>query len=61
MFRYSVLKTDLLSTREFVGLDHFVTMLTDAKLHKAMLNTVWFYGHVYSAVGGGLARGCRAG
>ncbi len=42
MFRYSVLKTDLLSTREFVGLDHFVTMLTDAKLHKAMLNTVWF-------------------
>lgn len=42
MFRYSVLKTDLLSTREFVGLEHFVTMLTDAKLHKAMLNTVWF-------------------
>ena len=42
MFRYSVLKTDLLSTREFVGLNHFVTMLTDAKLHKAMLNTVWF-------------------
>ena len=42
MFRYSVLKTDLLSTREFVGLDHFVRMLSDAKLHKAMLNTVWF-------------------
>lgn len=42
MFRYSVLKTDLLSTREFVGLEHFVTMLSDAKLHKAMLNTVWF-------------------
>lgn len=42
MFRYSVLKTDLLSTREFIGLDHFVTMLTDAKLHKAMINTVWF-------------------
>ncbi len=42
MFRYSVLKTDLLSTREFVGIEHFVTMLSDAKLHKAMLNTVWF-------------------
>ena len=42
MFRYSVLKTDLLSTREFVGLEHFVRMLSDAKLHKAMLNTVWF-------------------
>ncbi len=42
MFRYSVLKTDLLSTREFVGLEHFVTVLSDAKLHKAMLNTVWF-------------------
>jgi multiple sugar transport system permease protein len=42
MFRYSVLKTDLLSTREFVGLQHFATMLSDAKLHKAMVNTVWF-------------------
>ena len=42
MFRYSVLKTDLLSTREFVGIDHFVRMLSDAKLHKAMLNTAWF-------------------
>ena len=42
MFRYSVLKTDLLSTREFVGVAHFGRMLTDAKLHKAMLNTGWF-------------------
>ena len=42
MFRYSVLKTDLLSTREFVGMAHFGRMLTDAKLHKAMLNTGWF-------------------
>lgn len=42
MFGYSVLKTDLLSTSEFVGLDHFVRMLSDAKLHKAMINTFWF-------------------
>ncbi len=42
MFRYSILKTDLLSTREFVGMAHFGRMLTDAKLHKAMLNTGWF-------------------
>ena len=42
MFRFSVLETDLLSTREFIGMGHFVYMLTDAKLHKALLNTVWF-------------------
>ncbi len=42
MFRFSVLETDLLSTREFIGMGHFVNMLTDAKLHKALLNTVWF-------------------
>lgn len=42
MFGYSVLKTDLLSTREFIGADHFVRMLGDAKLHKAMLNTLSF-------------------
>ena len=42
MFRFSVLETDLLSTREFIGMGHFVYMLTDAKLHKALLNTVYF-------------------
>jgi len=42
MFGYSTLKTDLLSTREFIGIGHFVTMMGDAKLHKAMLNTFWF-------------------
>lgn len=42
MFRFSVLETDLLSKREFIGMGHFVYMLTDAKLHKALLNTVWF-------------------
>lgn len=42
MFRFSVLKTNLLSTREFIGMGHFVYMLTDAKLHKALLNTGWF-------------------
>lgn len=42
MFGFSVFKTDLLSTSEFVGLDNFIRMLTDAKLHKALLNTLWF-------------------
>lgn len=42
MFSVSVFETDLLSTREFIGLDHFATMLGDAKLHKAMINTFWF-------------------
>lgn len=42
MFRFSVLETDLLSKREFIGMGHFVYMLTDAKLHKALLNTVYF-------------------
>ena len=42
MFRFSVLETDLHSKREFIGMGHFVYMLTDAKLHKALLNTVWF-------------------
>jgi len=42
MFGFSVLKTDLLSTSEFVGVQHFVRMLSDVKLHKAMLNTLSF-------------------
>jgi len=42
MFGFSVLKTDLLSTREFVGASHFVRMLSDAKLQKAMINTLSF-------------------
>ena len=42
MFGYSTLKTDLLSTREFIGIGHFITMMGDAKLHKAMINTFWF-------------------
>lgn len=42
MFGFSVFKTDLLSTSEFIGIDHFVRMLSDAKLHKAMFNTLWF-------------------
>ncbi|MEZ4676759.1 MAG: sugar ABC transporter permease [Caldilineaceae bacterium] len=42
MFSISLFKTDLLSTREFVGLEHFVTMVSDEKLHKAMLNTFAF-------------------
>ena len=42
MFSLSVFKTDLLSAREFVGLNHFVFMLSDPKLHKAMLNTFSF-------------------
>lgn len=42
MFGFSVMETDLLSTSEFVGIDHFVRMLGDAKLHKAMFNTLYF-------------------
>lgn len=42
MFSISLFKTDLLSTREFVGLEHFVTMVSDEKLHKAMINTFAF-------------------
>ncbi|MEM7130755.1 MAG: sugar ABC transporter permease [Chloroflexota bacterium] len=42
MFSVSVMKTDLLSTREFVGVSHFVNMVFDPKLHKAMINTFYF-------------------
>ena len=42
MFSVSVMKTDLLSTREFVGIAHFVDMVFDPKLHKAMINTIYF-------------------
>jgi len=42
MFSISMFKTDLLSTSEFVGVSHFVNMLSDAKLHKSLINTFWF-------------------
>lgn len=42
LFQTSVFETDLLSTREFVGLDNFTRMLEDTQLHRALLNTVQF-------------------
>ena len=42
MFGLSLFKTDLLSTREFIGVGHFVTMAGDPKLHKAIVNTFYF-------------------
>jgi len=42
MMRYSVLKWDLLTPPQFVGLGNFVQILTDPKLHTAIKNTIFY-------------------
>lgn len=42
MFTTAFYKTDLLSSREFVGFDNFLRMLTDEHFHRALLNTAYF-------------------
>lgn len=42
MFRNALYRTDLLSYSDFVGLGHFVDMLSDGLLHQALRNTVAF-------------------
>jgi ABC-type sugar transport system permease subunit len=42
LFQTSVFETDLLSTREFVGLDNFLRMFEDEQFHRALRNTLQF-------------------
>jgi ABC-type sugar transport system permease subunit len=42
LFQTSVFETDLLSTREFVGLDNFLRILEDQHFHRALWNTFLF-------------------
>lgn len=42
LFQTSVFETDLLSTREFVGLDNFLRILEDEHFHRALWNTLLF-------------------
>src|SRR5215207_4638478 len=42
LIQTSLFETDLLSTREFVGLDNFLRMFEDEQFHRALLNTVQF-------------------
>ncbi len=42
MFITAFYETDLLSTREFVGVANFTRMITDPHFHRALLNTVQF-------------------
>lgn len=39
---FSLTRYDLLSAPEFIGLDNYIRMLTDARLHRAYGNTVVF-------------------
>ncbi len=41
-FGISVTRYDILSPAEFVGLQNYVTLLTDPRLHKVYLNTIYF-------------------
>lgn len=42
LLQTSVLETDLLATRNFVGVDNFVRMVGDSQLHRALWNTFLF-------------------
>lgn len=42
MFATAFYETDLLSTREFVGLDNFTRLATDQHFHRALRNTLQF-------------------
>lgn len=42
LIQTSVFETDLLSTREFVGLDNFLHMFEDEQFHRALWNTFQF-------------------